>query len=41
MGNIVLFGFQFMLGVVAAWLTVGVVVGLLVLLAGALVAWRA
>ena len=38
--NIFAFGFNFMLGVVAAWFAVSLAVSLLVLLAGVLMAWR-
>jgi len=38
--NIFAFGFNFMLGVAAAWIAVSLAISLLVLLAGALMAWR-
>jgi len=38
--NFFVFGFNFMLGVFAAWFAVSLAIWLLVLLAGALMAWR-
>ena len=38
--NIFLIGFNFMLGVFAAWVAVSLAISLLVLLAGVLMAWR-
>jgi hypothetical protein len=38
--NIFVFGFQFMLGVFAAWFVVSFIIWLLVRLVGALMSWR-
>lgn len=38
--NIFVFGFNFMLGVFAAWFTFSIIILLLVLLTGAVRAWR-